>query len=173
MKKLHLGCGAIIINGWVNLDLNPPEGGTVCDLRRPLPYESDSVDFIFHEHFIEHLTRDEGVRLTKECYRVLKPDGVLRIITPDLYLIAKDYLDNKIDRSSEIWNPATPCQMLNGAMRLWAHQFLYDNYEMMIMLRESGFIRTVLRGYKMSGHTELLNIDQRPHHEELILEATK
>ena len=30
------------------------------DLRKPLPLPENSVDFIYNEHFLEHLTADEG-----------------------------------------------------------------------------------------------------------------
>lgn len=48
-----------------------------------LPLEDNSIDFIFSEHFFEHLFFDEAAALFKECYRVLKPNGVIRVVVPD------------------------------------------------------------------------------------------
>lgn len=48
-----------------------------------LPFESGSLDFVFSEHFLEHLFMDEALSLIRECHRVLKPSGVIRTCVPD------------------------------------------------------------------------------------------
>jgi predicted SAM-dependent methyltransferase len=48
-----------------------------------LPFDNDSIDFIFSEHFFEHLFLDESLSLLRECYRILKPSGVIRTCVPD------------------------------------------------------------------------------------------
>lgn len=48
-----------------------------------LPFESSSLEFIFSEHFLEHLFFDEALSLMRECYRILKPFGVIRTCVPD------------------------------------------------------------------------------------------
>jgi predicted SAM-dependent methyltransferase len=67
--KIHLGCGTNYIKGWVNVDLDSPLADAHLDLRCPLPYADASVNFIFNEHFIEHVTREEGFAFLKECRR--------------------------------------------------------------------------------------------------------
>ena len=44
-------------------------------------------------HFLEHFTRDDALKILKECFRVLKTDGVLRISCPDLLRYAKAYVN--------------------------------------------------------------------------------
>jgi predicted SAM-dependent methyltransferase len=173
--KLHLGCGAIIIPGWLNYDLDPGTGGIRRDLRKPFIEHDDSVDFIFNEHFLEHLTRDAGRFFLRECRRVLRPGGVLRIVTPDLDKLARDYLKENIQCIPGTWTPATPCQMMNEGMRLWGHEFLYDFQELAAVLREAGFLsqKICAEVYRSSRHAALRGIDQRPHYGELIFEATK
>ena len=88
--KLHLGCGTNRIEGWLNVDIDSPQADLHVDLRQPLPYADAAVAFIFNEHFLEHITRDEGLTFLRECRRVLKPSGVFRVSTPDLrWLIAQ------------------------------------------------------------------------------------
>jgi predicted SAM-dependent methyltransferase len=173
--KLHLGCGAIIIPGWTNYDVSPGPGGIVRDLTRPFPEFSDSVDFIFHEHFFEHMTRAVGLSFLRECWRVLKSGGVLRIVTPDLHQLCRDYLEGKIDRFKGAWEPKTRCAMVNEGMRFWGHEFLYDGEELNDALRDAGFVSGNIRilPYRHSAHQALKGIDQRPNHGELIFEATK
>ncbi|VGO18288.1 class I SAM-dependent methyltransferase [Pontiella sulfatireligans] len=48
-----------------------------------LPFGDDTVDFIFSEHFFEHLFLDEAVDLFRECHRILKPNGLIRTCVPD------------------------------------------------------------------------------------------
>jgi SAM-dependent methyltransferase len=77
LVKLHLGCGDNHLEGWQNHDRD-------VDLTKPLPYESNSVDAIFTEHVIEHLTTHEAVNFIKECYRILVLGGILRTTFPSL-----------------------------------------------------------------------------------------
>src|SRR5690606_18378616 len=63
----------------------------VHDLSKGIPYEDNSVDAVYHSHTLEHIDRNlddpangPGLLFTKECRRVLKPGGVLRIVVPDL-----------------------------------------------------------------------------------------
>ena len=83
-QSLHLGSGARILQGWLNLDLKPRDGVIQADLTKRLKYKDNSVDMIYTEHFLEHISEVEGFRLLGECYRVLKKGGVLRIVTPDI-----------------------------------------------------------------------------------------
>jgi predicted SAM-dependent methyltransferase len=55
----------------MNLDLDSPAADIRMDLRNPLPFLDGLVSFVFAEHLIEHITRDEAVRLLGECMRRL------------------------------------------------------------------------------------------------------
>jgi predicted SAM-dependent methyltransferase len=162
--KLHLGCGEIILPGWTNVDAVHRPGVTVADLSRTFPWETSSVDFIYNEHFLEHLSLDQGHVFLSECRRVLKPTGVLRISTPSLQVLLDDYANrnlHRIDRS--VWAPLSPARMLNEAMRLWGHQFIYDEEELVEALRRARFERMARCDYGCSGVRELEGIDQRPN----------
>ena len=172
--KLHLACGNHLLPGWANIDQLDAPGVIKHDLTQPLPAASGTIAFIFTEHFIEHVTRSQGVKLLKECHRLLKPGGVLRISTPDLKKLIAEYANGRIDEWRDMhWLPATPCQLLNEGMRLWGHQFLYDQEELSLVLKESGFtdIRTV--DWRKSGHPELHDRECRPYHGEIVVEATR
>lgn len=174
MKKLNLGCGPKIMTGWDNLDLEPGPGGIVCDLTRGLPYPSNSVDYIFSEHFIEHLTRDAALDLLRECMRVLKPGGAVRFATPDLATAVNDYRYARQDRWISVgFMEQTPCQHLNAGMRSWGHQFLYDWVEFELLFRLAGFTAIQRMPWQVSAKAELTGIETRPFFEDLILEAEK
>jgi len=85
MKKpirLNLGCGNDIKEGYTNIDFEKHDGiDMVIDLNEcKLPFDDSSVDEIILFHVLEHLT--DRYKFIKECYRVLKPDGILHIKLP-------------------------------------------------------------------------------------------
>jgi predicted SAM-dependent methyltransferase len=171
--KLHLGCGPHIKPGWDNLDLYPGPGGIKHDLRKRLPYPDASVDFIFSEHFIEHVSFLEGRSFFNDCFRVLKPKGVLRLSTPSLKLLVSDYLSGNLSRWESVWKPKTGAQMLNEGMRLWGHEFIYDAPQLIESLVTAKFADVTFMQWQKSPHTELTGLEVRPFHGELIVEATK
>lgn len=143
--RLHIGCGTVHVPGWVNVDRDPASDviDVSWDLRRPLPIADGSVEFIYHEHFMEHLTVQEGLGLSRECLRLLKPGGILRIGMPDLELAIRQYHE-------QTWRQPwmekygyqhiqTRAEFINIAFRDWEHKWLYDREELHRRLREAGF----------------------------------
>jgi len=90
---VNLGCGGRARKGWLNIDaVETAPGVVVQDLARPLEIASNSADFIYTSHVLEHFSRSVAHYFLAECYRVLKPGGVLRVVVPDLAALAKAYL---------------------------------------------------------------------------------
>jgi len=86
-RKLNLGCGKLHKEGYVNLDIvNPAD--VVADVREPLPFKDNNFDRIEADNLMEHMG-DEFLGLMNECYRVMKPGGVLWIKVPN----ARDWFD--------------------------------------------------------------------------------
>ena len=77
------------MSGWVNVDLLGDGADLSWNLLHPLPFADATVDAIFHEHVLEHFDFAAGLRFCKECYRLLKPTGSLRIVVPD----AEEYVE--------------------------------------------------------------------------------
>lgn len=176
MLKLHLGCGSVKKQGWVNIDSEPScQPDMVRDLSQRLPYDNDSVDFIYAEHFFEHLSLEEGLRFLRECRRVLKPLGVIRLSMPDLAQFAKDYLEGVLNKwESAGWVPATPAQMMNEEFRNWGHRFIYDFEELNFSFQKSGFIGCDRRHWGKSMFEHLQSVETRPEHwGDLVVEAVK
>lgn len=94
MRLLNIGCGKIVHSAWLNIDLESASPLVIShDIRHGLPFESESVDACYTSHMIEHLTHDAACNLLKECRRVLKPGGVIRVVVPDMEAIVRAYLD--------------------------------------------------------------------------------
>lgn len=179
--KLNLGCGAHAMEDWVNYDIEWAPGSSVIkfDLSKwGLPHVDNSVDYIFSEHFIEHITREQCENLVRDCFRVLRPGGVIRLATPSLSKLLSNYIEGSrmgmedLDLP-QVWNPKTPCQMVNEGMRLWGHSFLYDAQELCSLLQGVGFHSTELVSWRKSSYPELQELEVRPYHGDLIMEAIK
>ena len=84
-KKIHLACGNNVLDGWANIDLYNKGPVIGYDLTRGLPVRSGTVELIYCEHFLEHLTLQQATELLTECHRVLRPDGVMRVSGPRMH----------------------------------------------------------------------------------------
>lgn len=93
MNYLNLGCGSRFHKDWVNLDKHPINPHIQkYDIQHGIPFPDNSFDVIYHSHLLEHLLRENALAFTNECFRVLKPGGVLRVVVPDLEQISRLYL---------------------------------------------------------------------------------
>ncbi len=90
---VNIGAGNQGKEGWINIDGRKQPGiNCVYDCRKSLPFSDNSVRGIFCEHFFEHIDYTEEVPyFLSECYRVLMPGGVIRLIVPDIEKYIKGY----------------------------------------------------------------------------------
>ena len=93
MKLLNLACGTRYHPAWVNVDLNSRGPGVIpCDLRQGLPFTDNSFDVVYHSHLLEHFSKAFAPVFLRDCFRVLKIGGIIRVVTPDLEQIVRVYL---------------------------------------------------------------------------------
>lgn len=93
MKLLNTACGQRYHKDWINIDFYSDSNIVKkVNILSGLPFESNSMDAVYCGHFLEHIDTEEGKIVLNEIYRVLKPNGVIRIVVPDLENICKEYL---------------------------------------------------------------------------------
>lgn len=95
-KLLNLGCGSRFCkdSSWTNIDFSSSSNKVIShNLLQGLPFPDGMFDAVYHSHLLEHFTKEDGGQFIKECFRVLKAEGVLRIAVPDLQEICRLYLD--------------------------------------------------------------------------------
>jgi hypothetical protein len=105
-KKMNLGCGVNLIKEYLNIgywtdlaedmvykDLAGKSDTFMLnhDLVKGIPAGDGTQEVIYHSHFLEHLTYKEGIKLLYEVYAKLAPNGVHRIVVPDMELWIKSY----------------------------------------------------------------------------------
>ena len=191
VNKLHLGCGLHTPEGWINIDgswnawlakypilrkvlkalhilpeslINIPWKPSILihDVRKPLPFKDNSICAIYASHLLEHLYLEEGKRLLRECFRIIQPCGVLRIVVPDLRAIVLEYMDEKpFDHSSDDMEVVNRADRLNRSLLLrspespsgnmiyriystlkdfHSHKWMYDADSLIMYFKWAGFM---------------------------------
>lgn len=118
--KLHLCCGDVYLDGYINIDIcgyiekpekkvtldnyyegkttDTPQGRIIVDKHMNLNamwyFENNSVDEIVMICAIEHFTIPEVKHIISEAHRVLKPGGQFKFDYPNLSLILYRYSDD-------------------------------------------------------------------------------
>ena len=112
-----------------------------------IPLRAGSVDGVISVEAAFHFS--SRARFFSEVRRVLRPGGVARITTPDLKKLIAIYEDRNpaIDREGyarfmdemTATRHDTGCQIFNDFMRLWGHEYVYDEEDLTLKLTRAGF----------------------------------
>jgi predicted SAM-dependent methyltransferase len=207
--RLHLGCGSHVLDGWLNIDRSPnvhlarvpwlrsalgragllsgeqaaaafPRGIVRADVTRRIPAADGSAEAVYSSHMIEHLSRWQALALLRECRRVLRPGGLIRIVTPDFAVLIAEYeAGSKTAPRADVFmrdlmTYADPegvsgmQRILRRAFGASAHQWLYDEESLHALIAEAGFVDVVRREF---GQGELPDLDRIETRTGLVLEA--
>ena len=172
-RKLQLGCGTNVFPGWLNSDrVKETDGVVIIDATRELPFEDSIFDYVFSEHLIEHLEYRDGVASLKECFRILRPGGKIRIATPDLQFLVDLYGSGKSDlqRNYVSWSLARfrpeidiggegDVFVINNFFRDWGHKFIYDRDCLGDALQSAGFSQITWRNVGESDDDQLRRLE--------------
>ncbi len=167
MTKINFGSGPYPLAGWINVDIDSAgRPDVVADLGRPLPFASGAADFIHTEDFLAQLDPIPLREFLRECRRILKPGGAMRVLTPDLARFARMYLEDPA-HLVWIWNTfvgvpletGTACEVLNLGMRL-AGRFQYDLETFSRLATDAG-LDTIRVAYNESRFEALRGLDLR------------
>ena len=71
-----------------------PDNIMVHNLSKGIPFDDNSVEMVYHSHLFEHLDRDIAEKFLIEVKRVLKPDGIHRIVVPDFEKWCRAYINH-------------------------------------------------------------------------------
>jgi predicted SAM-dependent methyltransferase len=142
MKKivLHVGCGSngssklhsfFLSDEWqeLQIDINPEvKPDLVTSITDLSMIEAASIDAIWSSHSLEHIYSHEVPLALAEFYRVIKEDGFVIILVPDLQRVAEIVIEDKLDETAYIsksgW-PITPLDIIYGYRRALAQGNLF------------------------------------------------
>ena len=189
--KLQIGASNHLLSGWLNTDLEPGDGVAFLDATKPFPLSSNCFCFIHAEHMIEHIPVADGVGMLRECHRILRPGGVVRIVTPNLPQIiglygsiTADTQKQYLDWMAATFTPEAPepkaVFVINTFFQSWGHRFLYDEATLRGVFRQAGFEDLRVCSLGQSDHSDLKgleNVHRYPpgllEFESITLEGTK
>ena len=69
VRKLQIGAGYNMLDGWLNADFNPhtrQPGQLYLNATRRFPFPDASFDYNYSEHMIEHIWWDDGQTMLSE-----------------------------------------------------------------------------------------------------------
>jgi len=183
--KLNLGCGQVRPEGWINTDssLNSliqqlPLGKKMAKLlganqeyqsgnakymnlnKKWTQIQNSSVEVVYASHLFEHLSSQSASLFLSEAYRVLAPNGTIRLVVPNLSAHATLYIEefnkgNKDAYKQFMWalnmhleGQYPPNKMLHnliGSFQGYPHQhkYMYDFFALASKLGDHGFVDVV------------------------------
>ena len=149
-RILNLGGGANLFDRWLTADVDP-RADVYVDFSRPLPFPDDCVDVVYLEEVIEHLSQSDGLRLVSECLRVFRPDGRIRLTTPDLDALT---MPKQGDLARE--------RQLNEMFYSHEHRHIYSPAGIQLLLSTAGF-SGIQRSSFRDSRTTLGSFDTHPY----------
>jgi ubiquinone/menaquinone biosynthesis C-methylase UbiE len=157
MRALNLGCGEFPIDGFENYDIRSFSNPSInyTDVTNEFPFESDSIDYIYSKHLIEHLTFTGFGNYLYESLRCLKKGGIHRICFSSLDQIKNmimhpnDYETyfknelmnfNKIESIEYNFSEYIPyCFAINNLYTKWNHKNIYDVKTIKLLAKKIGY----------------------------------
>jgi predicted SAM-dependent methyltransferase len=155
LLRLNLGAQTNRVEGWLNVDIAPGVHGVYLDATNMAAIPDDTFDAVLCEHMIEHVPSLEGQAVMRSIYRILKPGGAARFVTPNLERLARTILDHPqegVTRELDLFGQEfknsnierkypnlTKVDYINIMFREWGHQYLYTIYDLSTKLKAAGF----------------------------------
>lgn len=125
--NLHLGCGNLKLENFINIDINSEKADLKLDIRKLDIFNNSTVEQIYNCHILEHIPRKELLNIILEWNRILKIGGILRISVPDFEQVVNIYNKNK-DITQIIG-------FLNGGQRnQWDFHFVNFDFDFLTQL---------------------------------------
>mgnify|MGYP001566893051 FL=1 len=101
--KLNLGCGNVILEGFVNVDMYAPRADVKADLSKRLPFEDGVAERVVLCHVIEHISYRKTLDLLEEVHRVMEIGGSFELAYPEWKECVKAFLENKNGENYRWW----------------------------------------------------------------------
>lgn len=146
MNKLHIFCGPIYHEGWVNMDISPAHKTDILGDVLQTHFDDNTWDAIYGCHGLEHLRYSEDVvECLNRFYRWLKSGGILRISVPNLELAVNAYVtigDLKFLYSPDFkgyYYKDCKAERLNFFVKAWEHTICFDFELLSSLFADAGF----------------------------------
>jgi SAM-dependent methyltransferase len=167
--KIELG-GITKRPGWVVTNVNAVTR-LYLDATKRWPLEDDTVEYVYADNVIEHITLNAGRAMLAEAARCLQPGGVIRLVTPDIRTHVEMYLSGE----DPVQSPAGllyqslgltvehPIDMVRIPIGSFGHHegYVYDFQTLERELSRAGFTSPKRCELGQSEHPDLAGLDNR------------
>jgi predicted SAM-dependent methyltransferase len=155
-RRIHVGCGPLSLEGWTNVDVRPFKSvDFVLDVTGDWPWTD--LEYIYGEHFIEHLDLEDAVRFLVQAGNSLQPEGILRLTTPNLaWVMATHYRKSEEARKDNLVSTLATNRAFHG----WGHKFLYDRDMVEYIITQLNFAELAFFSYGESHEPALKDLEQ-------------
>ncbi|WP_088240455.1 class I SAM-dependent methyltransferase [Calothrix rhizosoleniae] len=176
---VQYGCGLCAPDNWYNFDASPnlwlerfpvfgrlyagrknlggkrirqrfPSNIQYGDIVRGLPIEANSCCGVYASHVLEHLSLEDFRVALVNTYKILKPNGIFRLVVPDLEVIARHYISSHSSNAAIEFFNATGLGIRNRPKGLSAvtqailgnggHLWMWDYKSLKYKLEVQGFV---------------------------------
>jgi len=179
LKIANLACGGEQPPGtwWMHFDQNGKDRDNfkVADIKEKIPLADGYCDGILVSHFLEHLTAPESLVFLTECYRIMKPGGIIRIVVPDPEKFYTGTIQGELEWGDAYFEDRTFMQyalFYTGNPSETGHKQLLEKFGVYCLLLQCGFHKARQMQYRVSQLPPLADLDNRPLFS-LYVEATK
>ena len=189
LAYLDVGCGWNVHEHMLNCDFQWHPGVELCwDIAgKPLPFRDARFKGIYTEHCLEHHSPVVVERILRECYRLIAPGGVLRLILPDAERYLRSYIDILDDVKAAAYPyPEDVCRgalssPLLGVNRIFyqdresphGHCFMFDEHLLHGFLEQAGFVEISRKGFRSGRDPALLLDSESRWVESFAMEAVR
>jgi len=143
------------------------------DIRYKLSYQDASVDYIYCSHVLEHFEVYQAEKILRECKRVIKVGGVVRIVVPDLKKMMINY-KNADQFCREFFGYSKDIDMGVLSFFVRGHQWMYDVESMTKLLKKVGFDTVVSGSYRGGKFPDINQLDYSGHKKiSMYIEASR
>jgi len=156
-QRVHVGCGPHNIKkDWWNVDsIAFPGVDDVLDVTKK--WDFNNLEYIYAEHFLEHLEFDDALAFLCKAGNSLKQGGIMRLSMPNLSWVLKTHFDTGKNVGDK--KRAIDTIVINRAFHGWQHKFLYTKELLKEILSEAGFEDITFHLYGESNIAELKNLE--------------
>ena len=160
---LHIGCGDINLQGWINIDARPANHVHILTNKITLDeFADESIGVIYLSHVLEHFDFNESSLLLQTFYRKLKKGGVLLIAVPDFAALVNVYNQYKN-------LPLIEKALMGGQQYQYNyHKSVYDKSFLTKKLLDAGFSHAELYDTRDEFGKEIGDFSTYRIHEQLI-----
>jgi len=131
-----------------------------------IPFKSESIDYLYSSHMLEHLFLEDAKILLMEAYRSLKPRGIIRLAVPDLEHAFGLYEKGEKEKAlSYFFAPIRSAAYEQ-------HHYMYDFDLLKALLESVGFGGVEKFAFQVGKVPDVEKLDNRPE-ETLFVEAKK